>query len=191
MNICVFAASSRRPAEEYFHEAQVLGRILAREGVAIRYGGGGVGLMGALADAALQAGGRVTGVIPRFMMELEWGHPRLTECIEVETMAERKERMMAGTDAVVALPGGIGTLEELLEVLTLKQLGLYLNPVILLDTRGYYRPLQAMLQHAIAEEFLGAHHAELWTFVARAEEVLPAIRSTPPWSRDARKSAQL
>lgn len=189
--VCVFAASSRLPDPDYFEAAIDLGRALARAGFGIRYGGGSVGLMGALADGALESGGRVTGVIPRFMVELEWCRPGLTECVVTETMAERKASLVAGTVAVVALPGGLGTIEELTEVLTNKQLGLYLNPVILVDTRGYWRPLVAALDHAVAEGFVGTHHRAMWTLVGSPDAVPDAIRSIPPWPADATKSAQL
>lgn len=189
--VCVFAASSRLPDPDYFEAAIDLGRALARAGFGIRYGGGSVGLMGALADGALEAGGRVVGVIPRFMVELEWCRAGLTECIVTETMAERKAAMVEGTAAVVALPGGLGTIEELTEVLTNKQLGLYLNPVILVDTRGYWRPLVSALDHAVAEGFVGAHHKAMWTLAGSPDAVPGLVRSIPPWPADATKTAQL
>lgn len=189
--VCVFAASSRLPDPDYFEAAFDLGRVLARAGYGIRYGAGSVGLMGALADGALEAGGRVTGVIPRFMVELEWARPGLTETIVTETMAQRKALMMEGTSAVVALPGGMGTFEELFEAVTLKQLGLYLAPIVLVDTRGYYRPLEAAVEHAIREGFVGGHHRALLSRVATPAEVPEAIRTAPAWSADMRKVAQL
>lgn len=189
--VCVFAASSRLPDPDYFEAAYDLGRTLVRAGYGIRYGAGGVGLMGALADGALSEGGQVTGVIPRFMVELEWARTGLTETVVTSTMAERKELMMRGTCAVVALPGGMGTFEELFEAVTLKQLGIYLAPIVLVDTRGYYRPLEAAIEHAIRERFVGGHHRALWSRVATPAEVPAAIRAAPAWSADMRKVAQL
>lgn len=191
MNVCIFAASSRRPDPEYFHAARVLGKTLAEGHAAIRYGGGSVGLMGEVANAALAAGGHVTGVIPRFMVDLEWGHDGVSEEIIVETMAERKALLSEGTDAVIALAGGMGTLEELLEVLTLKQLGLYLKPVILINTRGYYDRLVDLLHHGISEGFLGEQHAGLWTILDDPTDIFSAIQNSIPWSKDYQKSAQL
>ena len=132
-----------------------LGRHLARHRATLVYGGGGAGAMESLANGALEAGGAVIGIIPRFMVELEWGHKQLTEMRIVEDMRERKHQMLEGADAVVALPGGCGTLEELFETMTLKRLGQYLGPIILVNTRGFYDRVVAALEHCIAERFHG------------------------------------
>ena len=121
--------------------------------------------MGALADGALAAGGRIVGVIPKFMVDLEWGHDDLTELHVVEDMRTRKHEMLTRATAVVALPGGTGTLEELFEAITLKRLGLYLGPIVVVNTRGYYDPLLAQLGAAIDERFMDARHASMWTVV--------------------------
>jgi hypothetical protein len=166
-----------------------VGETIARAGHAIVYGGGSQGLMGALADGALAQGGEVIGILPKFMADLEWGHPGLTHLDLVEDMRERKHKLLTGSDAVVALPGGCGTLEELFEAITLKRLGLYFNPILLLNTRGFYAPLQAFLQQVIEEKFLNPGHAAMWSLVDSPEEVLPRIAATPRWREDARNYA--
>ncbi|HEX6834388.1 MAG TPA: TIGR00730 family Rossman fold protein [Rudaea sp.] len=189
MRICVYAASSAQCARPYHDAAYALGALLARAGCTTVYGGGGVGLMGALADGALANGGSVIGIIPRFMTEVEWQHPGLASLEVVEDMRERKHRLLTGSDAVVALPGGCGTLEELFEAITLKRLGLYFNPIILLNTLGFYAPLQDFLRRMIDERFLNREHAQMWSMVDTPEEVLPRIRATPRWREDARSIA--
>ncbi len=181
--VCVYCASSRRSDPEHRDAARRLGVLLAEAGVEIVYGGGGVGSMGALADGALSAGGRVVGIMPRFMRELEWDHAGLHDLHVVEDMHTRKQRMLAEADAVVALPGGSGTLEELLEVITWKRLGLFEGSIVLVNVRGFYDRLVALLEHAIAEHFMDARHADMWQLVARPEDVLDALRQAPAWSR--------
>ncbi len=189
MRICVYAASSPQAAPVYVDAARALGEMLADAGCSIVYGGGSQGLMGALADGALARGGEVIGVLPKFMADLEWGHPGLTHLDLVEDMRERKHKLLTGSDAVVALPGGCGTLEELFEAITLKRLGLYFNPILLLDTHGFYGPLQVFLQQVIEQKFLNPEHAQMWSLVAEPAQVLPAIAATPPWREDARNYA--
>ena len=189
MRICVYAASSPQAAPVYMDAARELGAQLAANGCSIVYGGGSQGLMGALADGALASGGEVIGVLPKFMADLEWGHPGLTHLDLVEDMRERKHKLLTGSDAVVALPGGCGTLEELFEAITLKRLGLYFNPILLLDTNAFYAPLQAFLQQVIEEKFLNPEHAAMWSLVAEPAQVLPAIAATPRWREDARNYA--
>jgi uncharacterized protein (TIGR00730 family) len=189
MRICVYAASSPQVAPVYMDAARARGEGLAQAGCSIVYGGGSQGLMGALADGALARGGEVVGILPKFMADLEWGHPGLTHLDLVEDMRERKHKLLAGSDAVVALPGGCGTLEELFEAITLKRLGPYFNPILLLDTNGLYQPLQAFLQQVIAQKFLNPEHAQMWSLVAEPAGVLPAIAATPKWREDARNYA--
>lgn len=186
MRVCVYCASSERVDRSYLDAATQLGRTLAEAGCTVVYGGGGRGLMGALASGALEAGGEVIGIIPRFMIEVEWQHPGVANLDVVEDMRERKHRLLTGSDAVVALPGGTGTLEELFEALTLKRLALYFNPIVLLDVNGFYAPLEAFLETMIAQRFMNPQHRDLWTRVGRVEDVLPAIANAPPWSADAR-----
>ena len=189
MRVCVYAASSARIDETFHADARALGEALARAGSRIVYGGGSQGLMGSLADGALSAGGEVVGILPKFMADLEWGHPGLTQLELVEDMRERKHRLLTGSDAVVALPGGCGTLEELFEAITLKRLGLYFNPILLLNTRGFYAPLQRFMESVIGERFMNPEHAAMWSLVDRVEDVLPAIAATPRWREDARNYA--
>jgi len=189
MRICVYAASSPQAAPVYMDAARALGENLAENGCSIVYGGGSQGLMGALADGALARGGEVIGILPKFMADLEWGHPGLTHLDLVEDMRERKHKLLTGSDAVVALPGGCGTLEELFEAITLKRLGLYFNPILLLDTNAFYAPLQAFLQQVIEQKFLNPEHAAMWSLVAGPEQVLPTIAATPRWREDARNYA--
>jgi len=185
-SVCVYCASSQA-CDGAFHEvARRLGGLLAAAGCTVVYGGGRAGSMGALAEGALAAGGRIVGVIPKFMVDLEWGHDDLTELHVVEDMRTRKHEMLTRASAVVALAGGPGTLEELFEAITLKRLGLYLGPIVIVNTRGYYDALVAQLEAAIAGRFLDARHAAMWTVVEGPEDVLPAIAAATPWDADSR-----
>jgi uncharacterized protein (TIGR00730 family) len=189
MTVCVYAASSKACHADYLEAARRLGVFLAERGFAITYGGGAVGLMGALADGALSRGGHVVGVLPRFMDELEWGHSGLTKLELVEDMHSRKHRLLSGSDAVVALPGGSGTLEELLEAITLKRLGLYLGPIVLVNTRRFFDPLLQLLGSAIEERFMDKRHHAMWQVVSEPEEVAEAFTMAQPWSPEARSFA--
>ena len=189
--VCVYSASSTKIDSVYFETARELGTLLARNGIRVVNGAGNMGLMAAVSDAALAAGGQVTGVIPRFMVEQNWHHTGLSELIEVDTMHERKQKMAALSDAVIALPGGCGTLEELLEVITWKQLGLYLNPIVILNVKGYYDPLLEMFNRAAEEHFMGARHMDIWRVARKAQEALEFVRTTPLWDVSIRKFAAL
>jgi len=181
LRICVYCGSSRQCDCVYLEAAACLGRELARNGATITYGGGAVGLMGALADGALAEGGKVIGVIPGFMNELEWGHKGVSELRIVRDMHERKRLMIEDAHAVVALPGGSGTLDELLEAISLKRLALFLGPIILLNTQSYFDPLVLTLERCVSERFMDPRHRSMWSVVNKPEEVLPAIHSAPPW----------
>jgi uncharacterized protein (TIGR00730 family) len=185
LRVCVYCASSEHCAPVYRDAAGRLGGLLAEAGCTTVYGGGAVGLMGALADGALARGGEVIGVIPRFMTEVEWQHPGIGDLQVVEDMRERKHRLLTGSDAVVALPGGCGTLEELAEAISFKRLGLYFGPILLLDTAGFYAPLAAFLERMIDRHFMNPEHRQMWTLVREPEDVLPTIRATPRWRDDA------
>ncbi|QDT69504.1 LOG family protein ORF6 in fasciation locus [Planctomycetes bacterium MalM25] len=187
--VCVYCASSRSADPKYAQSARRLGGLLAEAGVEIVYGGGAVGSMGALADGALAGEGRVVGVLPHFMDEVEWGHTALTELRLVADMHERKRTMLEGVDATVALPGGCGTLEELLEAITWKRLGLFFEPIVVVNQDGYFNPLLATLNRAVDERFMNPQHRAMWSVVESVEQVLPAIEATPPWDRDARSFA--
>ena len=189
LRICVYAASSHHCAPEFHDAARRLGAVLADARATVVYGGGGVGLMGSLADAALARDGHVIGIIPRFMTEVEWQHPGLAALEVVEDMRERKHRLLTGSDAVIALPGGCGTLEELSEAITLKRLGLYFNPILLVNTKGFWNPLIRLLDDMVHERFMNPEHRQMWTVVQEPEQVLDAIRDTPRWREDARQIA--
>jgi len=159
--ICVFCGSNAGARSEYAEAARALAAVLVGRKLGIVYGGGNVGLMGVLADAALERGGEVTGVIPRTLVDKEVAHRDVTELLIVETMHERKALMNDLSDAFIALPGGFGTLDEFFEVLTWSQLGFHGKPCALLNVAGYYDRMLAMLDHAVAERFLRPTHREL------------------------------
>jgi uncharacterized protein (TIGR00730 family) len=189
LRICIYAASSNQVAPEFHAVAFQLGEALAKAGHSIVYGGGSQGLMGALANGALKHQGKVIGILPKFMADLEWGHTGLTHLDLVEDMRERKHKLLTDSDAVIALPGGCGTLEELFEAITLKRLGIYFNPIILLNTKNFYAPLQAFMEQVIHEKFMNAEHHAMWSLVNTVEEVLPKVLNTPKWREDARDYA--
>ena len=174
-NVCVFCASSANIDARFLDDARELGRRLAEEGWRCVNGGGAVGLMGAVTDGTLDAGGKVTGVIPKFMVDNGWCYDRLEDVIITADMHQRKQTMSEMADAVIALPGGVGTLEELLETLTWRQLGLVKVPVIILNTLGYYDALLAMLQHAIDEGFMKASHSQLWQVAATPADAIALL----------------
>ncbi|HKJ16516.1 MAG TPA: TIGR00730 family Rossman fold protein [Xanthomonadales bacterium] len=185
----VYASSSNALHEDYYRHASQVGEILGKAGISIRYGGGGVGLMRAMADSAMSKGGYVHGVIPDFLNTVEHGHKSLPGLDVVSSMAERKQKMLENSDAVVALPGGSGTLEELFEVLTLKRLGKFLGPIVLVNTRGYYDRLSDLLNHIVGERFMAKGHLEMWSIINSPSELLAAFNAAPEWSSDARKFA--
>jgi hypothetical protein len=188
-SVCVYCASSTTSPPAYREAAFRLGAVLADAGFTVVYGGSTLGSMGALADGVLSRGGRIVGVMPRFMVELEWAHDRLSELHLVDDMRTRKHEMLSRSQAVVALPGGSGTLEELLEAITLKRLGVYLDPIVLVNTRGFFEPLLTLLARAVEERFLDRRHLAMWQVVAEPEEVPAALSRAPAWSADARRFA--
>jgi len=190
-NICVYCASSSQIDDMYFNAAEKLGTEIAAHKIQLVYGGGAVGLMGRIADSVLKNGGDVIGVIPQFMCEQEWDHNGLTQLIVTETMHERKEKMAFMSDAAVALPGGCGTMEELLEVITWKQLGIFTKPIIIVNINGFYDPLITMLNRAIEQNFMRELHRNIWTEVQSADEVLDAIQNAPHWDESTRKFAAI
>jgi len=191
MTACVFAASSSRIDERYRTAASELGSLFAEAGIDVIYGGGGIGLMGAMADSVIAGGGNITGVIPSFMKDEGWGHPHVSEMIVTADMGERKKNMLARADAVVALPGGIGTLEELTEAITLKQLGLFKGPVVILNTLGFYTQLLSFLEHMITGSFLRIEHKNMWQIVDEPADVITAIRNNREWIDDPRRIARI
>ena len=176
LRVTVYMASSNSVDEKYFRVAKDLGVSIAKGGMQLVYGGGSKGLMGAVADAVLGAGGAVTGIIPTFMKEREWAHHSLTEMIEVDTMHERKTAMVAQCDAIIALPGGCGTFEELMEAITWRRLELIHKPIVIFNQDGYYDPLLQLLDRAIEEGFMQPEFAEFWVTVETVEEALTVVK---------------
>ena len=178
--VCVFCGSSVGGDPGYLAAAQSLGRELATSGRRLIYGGAKVGLMGALADAALAAGGQVTGVVPRALIEKEIAHDGLTELHVVESMHARKALMSDLADGFIALPGGLGTIEEFLEVWTWGQLGLHRKPLGLLDTAGFFRPLLSFLDDMVTQRFLRQEHRDMVAVDGDAEALLQRLAAYKP-----------
>jgi uncharacterized protein (TIGR00730 family) len=178
--LCVFCGSRPGAHPGYVRAAEELGRALAGRGIGLVYGGGAVGLMGALADALLDAGGEATGVIPQALVDREIAHPGVSDLRVVGSLTERKALMAELADGFVALPGGTGTLDELFEVFTWSQLGIHSKPVGLLDARSYYARLVGFLDHAVEERFLPVEHRERLVVEERAEAMLEALRRRMP-----------
>jgi len=189
MRICVYCASSSKVDKMYFDATQKLAEEFTKRGITLVYGGGSMGLMGCMADNVLKNKGTVEGILPRFMEKVEWGHKGLTKLTLVKDMHERKKLLIKDVDAVVALAGGCGTLEELMEVITLKRLGKFTKPIIILNTNGFYDHLEMLLNKMINEHFMRAEHGEIWQFVKYPEEIIPAIENAPDWDSSAIKFA--
>jgi len=178
--VCVYSASSSAIDQRYFDVAAELGALLAQRGLALVYGGGNIGLMGAVANAVHRHGGRVIGVIPRFMVDKELAYRAADELVVVETMRERKAVMEERADAFIALPGGWGTLEEILEILTLKQLQQHAKPVAFLNTDGFYDPLMQMFERLVEQKFKKPDHARLYHVAAHPHEVMDWLANHKP-----------
>jgi uncharacterized protein (TIGR00730 family) len=191
MTVCVFASSSSRIDNEYAAAAANLGKRLAQSNLNVVYGGGGIGLMGKLADAVIENHGRITGVIPSFMIDEGWDHSGVSEMIVTSDMGERKKRMFELADAIVALPGGVGTLEELTEAMTLKQLGLYKGPIIILNTLNFYKSFIDFLGHMISGNFLRYEHKGIWEVAASVKEVMEILAKNEGWLHDPRSIAKI
>jgi uncharacterized protein (TIGR00730 family) len=182
--VCVYCGSSGRVDEIYRAAATRLGVVLAKAGLDVVYGGGRVGLMGLLADAALASGGHVTGIIPSHLHDREVGHTGLSELLVVGTMHERKRRMFELADAFVVLPGGLGTLDETIEVITWKQLGLHDKPIVLVDVAGYWTPLFELFEHVVTSGFAPRRSFALYRVVPRVEDVPAALATAPQPQRE-------
>lgn len=190
-SVCVYCASSTQIAAPYFNAARELGELLAWQHIRLVNGAGSLGLMRACSDACLEAGGKVVGVIPQFMIEQGWHHTGLTELIQTEDMHTRKQTMARLSDGVIALPGGCGTLEELLEIITWKQLGLYLNPIVILNIEGFYNPLLELLAKAIDEHFMRPEHGAIWKVASTPMEAIKLLHTTSIWDKSVRKMAAI
>ncbi|MFP4003834.1 MAG: TIGR00730 family Rossman fold protein [Alphaproteobacteria bacterium] len=178
--VCVYCGSGRGDAPEFLEAARTMGRIMARNEVTVIYGGGRLGLMGAVADGALDAGGKVIGVIPGFLRTVEVDHPGVTELIVTPNMHRRKAEMFRRADGFIILPGGLGTLEEMLEMLTWRQLRQHDKPIVLVNIRDYWRPLVDLFQNTIARGFANPSVTRLWQTVDHVNQALPALRAALP-----------
>lgn len=182
--LCVYCGSSARVDRRYREAAGELGGGLAAAGVGLVYGGGRVGLMGLLADAALAAGGEVVGILPARLCSAELAHSGLTELVVVDSMHERKRLMAEKADAFAILPGGIGTLDEMFEILSWKQLDLHDKPILLADIGGYWAPLRALLDHVVGEGFARPSSRGLLQIVPTVAALLAALAAQPKGTRD-------
>ncbi len=178
-SVCVYCGSAGDVAERHRAAARRLGTVLAERGVELVYGGGRVGLMGLLADAALRAGGRVVGIIPAHLEALEVEHTTLTELIVVDSMHTRKRRMFERADAFVVLPGGLGTLDEAFEIITWKQLALHDKPIIVVNEGDYWAPLLALIDHVIGQGFTHERHRRLFRVVESVDQVSAVLALAP------------
>jgi uncharacterized protein (TIGR00730 family) len=191
LSITIYCASSRKVDKKYFDDTVLLADELKKRDVKIIYGGGAVGLMGALADRYLELGGEIAGIIPEFMVKVEWAHPKVKEMHIVKDMHERKRILLEGSDAVIALPGGTGTLEELSEAITLKRLGHYNKPILLLNTNNFYNPLAEFFQKMADEHFLNQEHLNMWKLFESPKLLWETYDNSPPWHNNALQLAQV
>ena len=189
--IAVYCASSTQIDECYFKDARRLGNLMADSGVTLVNGAGCIGLMAASADGCLEKGGKAIGVIPTFMIGEGWCHNGMTQIIETADMHERQARMAELTDGGIFLPGGCGTFAELMELITWKQLGLYLKPIVLLSTNGYFDSMLNTLHQAIAENFMRPVHADIWKVAPTPELALKMALETPLWDTSIRRFAKI
>lgn len=185
MRICVYCSSSAKIDKSYFEATERLAKEFVKNNVEVVFGGGAIGLMGKLADTIIENKGKIKGIMPRFMNEVEWAHKKVEDFELTDTMHERKAKFLQDIDGLVALPGGSGTLEELLEAITLKRLGQFTKPIIILNTNGYYEPLKQMLEKCVNEKFMHKKHLEIWSFVEEPEEVLEKIKTSKNWDANA------
>ncbi|MEJ1158250.1 TIGR00730 family Rossman fold protein [Prosthecomicrobium sp. N25] len=184
-SICVFCGSANGNDPAFAEAARALGRALAAAGIRLVYGGGSIGLMGTVAREVLAAGGTVLGVIPQFLVDREVMLPEVTELIVTQDMHQRKRIMFEQADAFVALPGGIGTLEEVVEQMTWVQLGQHAKPIVLVDIAGFWAPLAGLLQHMTATGFIRPGFEVSYAVAASIADVLPAVRATADAARPA------
>lgn len=180
--ITVFCASSTKSKEIYLEDARKLGNIIAENGDFLVYGGGRHGLMGAVSDGTLEKAGRVIGIIPEFMMSLEWGRDDIQSLELTEDMESRKLKMIDGSDAIVVLPGGSGTMEEFYQVLTMKRLGRYINPVIVVNTNGFFDKWIEFMVRTVEENFLDGDHLKMFTVISESKHLYRAISDSHIWS---------
>lgn len=190
-SICVYCASSSQVDRKYVDAAYELGRLMAGRGIRLVNGAGNQGLMRASADGCLQHGGQALGIIPSFMVSEGWCHMGMTCVEETSDMHLRQQKMAEESDAAIFLPGGCGTLAELSELITWKQLGLYLKPIVLLNIDGYYDSLLQFLQQAADQHFMRRQHTTIWGVASTPGEALDLVRDTPMWDTSIRRFAAL
>ena len=188
-SISVYCASSSKIDPAYMEEAYKVGQLLARACITLINGAGNMGLMKASSDGCLEAGGRAVGIIPGFMIAEGWCHQGMSEIIETPDMHIRQQKMAEAGDAAIVLPGGCGSMAELFELITWKQLGLYLKPIVILNTKGYYDALLQQLEQAAAEQFMRKEHLQIWRVAQTAEEAVQLATSTPMWDTNVRRFA--
>lgn len=191
MQVCVYCASSAQIDPLFFEATQELARLLVEHDIQVVFGGGSSGLMGHLADEVLAQGGKIKGIMPQFMNEVEWGHTGVSDFIYTHTMHERKAKFLEGTDAIITLAGGTGTFEELFEAITLKKLGQIDTPIVILNTKGYYNLFKQWMDLAVQEKFMSDDQAEIWRVVDTPAEVIPAILQFERKKIDIRNAGKL
>ena len=189
--IAVYCASSTQIEDCYFQDARKLGQLMAEQDITLVNGAGNMGLMAASANGCLESGGKAIGVIPTFMIREGWCHNGMTEIIETADMHERQAKIAEITDAGIFLPGGIGTFAEMTELIVWKQLGLYLKPIILLNTNGYFDSLLNTLHLAIKENFMRPVHADIWQVAPTPEDAVKMALETPLWDTSIRRFAKI
>ncbi len=189
--VCIYCASSTSIPEKYIKVAEELATELVNAGYGVVYGGGEVGLMGALANRVLSLNGHIKGVIPHFMVDVEWAHKGVEKMVKVNTMNERKSKLIEGVSAVIALPGSTGTLDELADVISLKKLGLFTKPIIIINSYGFYDSLFTLFDKMIDEKFMRPEHRKLWSEVKDSRDIINAIATAPEWDENAIKIASV
>ena len=191
MRVAIFAGSSSKSDELFYSEASVIGATLAKMGHHLVYGGGAIGLMGAAADAAISNDGKVIGVIPSFMVDEGWAHTGIDELIVTTDMSSRKSRIFELADAIISLPGGIGTLEELTEAMTLKQLGVYRGPIVILNSKGFYNKFIEFIDHMAEKRFFRPEHKSMFLLAETAEEAVNMAVQNASWIDNPRSLARI
>ncbi|MBR0543861.1 MAG: TIGR00730 family Rossman fold protein [Bacteroidaceae bacterium] len=190
-SIAVYCASSMQIDDSFFRDARHLGRLMGEKGLTLVNGAGNMGLMAESANGCLEAGGKAIGIIPTFMIEEGWCHNGMTEIIETTDMHVRQAKMAELSDAGIFLPGGCGTFAEMMELITWKQLGLYLKPIVFLNTNGYFDAIVEALNQAIRQNFMRPVHADIWRVASSPEEALRLVLETPLWDASIRRFAKI
>ena len=190
-SICIYCSSSTKIDDCYFRDAYELGKLMAAQGIAVVNGAGSMGLMQASTDGCLEAGGKAIGIIPSFMIKEGWCHQGMTQIVETPDMHIRQQKMAEMSDAAIILPGGCGTFAELMELITWKQLGLYLKPIVILNTNGYYDSLLQALKQAAEQNFMRQQHTAIWRVAQTPEEALRLVLETPLWDTSIRRFAAI